>query len=85
MSEEDVITSLHVGVEEVVKEEELATDEAVLLRLKEVLKTVDLDVTTEKMLRITLEAESGRSLAHLKADIRKEVNASVFGYHLDII
>lgn len=65
-----------VGVkkeEEEVKEEELASDSAVLLRLKEILKTVDLDVTTEKMLRSTLEVESGRSLVHLKAEIRKEV------------
>ena len=62
-----------VKKEEVVKKEEEMDDEAVLVRLREVLKTVNLDVTTEKMLRGTLETESGRSLSHLKAEIRKEV------------
>ena len=64
----------HLKVESKVEPKaEAMDDEAVISRLKEILPTVNLEETTEKMLRGNLEAEAGRDLLHLKATIRKEV------------
>ncbi|GAX80563.1 hypothetical protein CEUSTIGMA_g8000.t1 [Chlamydomonas eustigma] len=54
---------------------ELPDTSKVLERLRQILSTVNLDETTEKMLRIMLEKEFGTDLTHLKSDIRKEVEA----------
>lgn len=54
-------------------EAKVVDKQAVLAKLREILGTVDLDVTTEKMLRKLLEQEFGVDLMHLKADIRQEI------------
>ncbi|KAL4549609.1 hypothetical protein Ndes2526B_g04612 [Nannochloris sp. 'desiccata'] len=49
------------------------SDDVLVARLGEVLKTVDLGVTTEKMLRRQLETEFGAELSSKKALIRGEI------------
>lgn len=51
----------------------MASDQQIVLRLRAMLKDVDLDTTTERMLREKLEEEFGADLADKKALIKEEV------------
>ncbi len=72
---EEVKEEVKQEIKEEVREEQQKQPSAteVIAKLKEILPTVDMAVTTEKMLRKSLEGHFGCELAQFKSEIKSEV------------